>query len=169
MYTILSWLVVCRTTWCLMKSESIERRIPTHVLFVQLFRWPCICEGRHYLIFCFVSWSEELYWHVCSFGTNCLWMNIYKFLIKDANWHAPPIDEYLQNFQLINERFLNKIFEINQKQNTLFSRHPLRLEFTFAIQNMLLSVEWIIAGLKIAWLFSLFSFQSLFYMDTRIW
>ena len=100
MYTILSWLVVCRTTWCLMKSESIERRIPTHVLFVQLFRWPCICEGRHYLIFCFVSWSEELYWHVCSFGTNCLWMNIYKFLIKDANWHAPPIDEYLQNFQL---------------------------------------------------------------------
>ena len=27
-------------------------------------------------------------------------MNIYKFLIKDANWHALPIDEYLQNFQL---------------------------------------------------------------------
>ena len=27
-------------------------------------------------------------------------MNIYKFLIKDANWHAPPIEEYLQNFQL---------------------------------------------------------------------
>ena len=100
MYTILSWLVVCHTTWCLMKSESIERRIPTHVLFVQLLCWPCICEGRHYLIFCFVSWSEELYWQVCSFCTNCLWMNIYKFLIKDANWHALPIDEYLQNFQL---------------------------------------------------------------------
>ena len=35
-----------------------------------------------------------------------LLVNIYKFLIKDANWHALPIDEYLQNFQLINERFL---------------------------------------------------------------
>ena len=98
--TVPSWLVVCRMIWCLMSTKSIDRYTPTHAFFVHLFHWPRVFEGRHYSIFCFVSWSEELYWHVCSFGTNCLWMNIYKFLIKDANWHALPIDEYLQNFQL---------------------------------------------------------------------
>ena len=59
--------------------------------------------------FCFVSWSEGLYWHVCSFGICYLLINIYKFLIKDVNWHALPIDEYLQNFQL---KMLIKYFQL---------------------------------------------------------
>ena len=101
MYTILSWLVVCRTTWCLMKSESIERYTPLPMLCLLSFSADhTFVRGRHFLIFCFVSWSEGLYWHVCSFNMCYLLMNIYKFLIKDANWHALPIDEYLQNFQL---------------------------------------------------------------------
>ena len=63
-------------------TEIIDRHIPTHALFVQLFRWPCICEGRHYLIFLF-----------CFMKRRTL---LTRLLFR----HMLPIDEHLQNFQL---------------------------------------------------------------------
>ena len=76
-----NFIMTCSLSHDIMFDEERiywEVHPPTHALFAQLFRWPYICESRHFLIFCFVSQSEGLYWHTCSFGMHCLLMNMYK-------------------------------------------------------------------------------------------
>ena len=90
----------CSTLWtqlfartCLMNTESIE----THILTTLYSSKSCIKMKKCieiYLLsfsadhtflgvgtiwyFCFVSRSEGLYWHTCSFGMHCLLLNIYE-------------------------------------------------------------------------------------------
>ena len=67
-----------------------------------------------------------------------LLMNIYKFLIKDANWHALPIDEYLQNFQL---KMLIKDYIATSKYILMKSSCPL-YRGKFQYKTAIASQKW---------------------------
>ena len=55
MYTTLSWLVVCRTTWCLMNIESIERHTP----------YPCfVCST---FLLTIHLWGVDTFWSFVLF------------------------------------------------------------------------------------------------------
>ena len=80
MYTILTWLVVCRTTRCLMKSESIERYTPYPRFVCSAFSLTIhLWESTLFdLLFCFTKWRTLL--------THLLFR------------HELPIDEHLKIF-----------------------------------------------------------------------